>query len=282
MPKHKRKMMIPFVGRGNFKNYTSTITPRNFKKPQQRNLELEPILENFESEVGSLDAGILKNYYRDHTRITYQLAMLKDEGDLDLLEEKISKEFTPEDKDIILPMDSDGKSMNSPRFGQGEKFFVPKDCSQSRGLISDSPTGKLSYSRTQTTSRQRSSQQMTKQDTRNTGERSSQLMTKQDTRNTGEGYKSLMTKISGPSKGQSIAHNISASPNEMLYSSITTSLHHSKGNSTSDPKNKNRDGSEKVCGSNLMDDTKSNITHLLNPNDITDHRFPPGPVEKKK
>jgi hypothetical protein len=126
MPKHKKKMMIPFVGRGNFNNYTSPITPRTFKKPSRRNFELEPILENFESEVGSIDAGILKNYHRDYTGITYQLTMLKDEGDLDM-GENTSKEFPAEDKDRIPPRDSDGKSKKSSRYGNGGKFFVPKN-----------------------------------------------------------------------------------------------------------------------------------------------------------
>jgi hypothetical protein len=126
MPKHKKKIMIPFVGRGNFINYPSPITPRTFKKPSPRNLELEPILENFESEVGSIDAGILKNYHRGYSGITYQLKMLKDEGDLNM-KENTSKEFPGEDKGRIPPRDSDGKSNKSPRFGRGGKFFVPKN-----------------------------------------------------------------------------------------------------------------------------------------------------------
>jgi hypothetical protein len=106
-------------------------------------------------------------------------------------------------------------------------------------------------------------------------------MTKQEIRNTGEYYKGLITKDSGWSKGHSTARNTSINAQEMLNSSKATSLYYSKGNSGSNPKNKNPDGSSKVCGSNLMDETESNITHLLKPNDVTYHRMPPGPVGEK-
>jgi hypothetical protein len=106
-------------------------------------------------------------------------------------------------------------------------------------------------------------------------------MTKQETRTTGECYKSLMTKNSVWTKGHSTARNTSVSPQEMLNSSKTTSLYYSKGNSGSNPKNTNPDGSSKVSRNNPMDETQSNITHLLNPNDVTYHRMPPGPIWKK-